>query len=99
MTFFRDIRMRIAALAAVGLAAVGVGGALAATRTSPAKIGTGVVVIDTNLAYENGAAAGTGMVLTSAGEILTNNHVVQGATSITVKIPGTSHRYSAKVVG
>jgi len=58
-----------------------------------------VVVIDTNLAYQGGAAAGTGIVLTSSGEVLTNNHVIQGATSIKVVIPGSTHRYSAKVVG
>jgi S1-C subfamily serine protease len=37
-----------------------------------------VVVVDTNLAYENGAAAGTGMVLTSSGEILTIKVAVPG---------------------
>src|SRR5204862_7595999 len=31
--------------------------------------------------------AGTGMVLTSDGEILTNNHVVAGASEINVAIP------------
>lgn len=42
--------------------------------------------------------AGTGMVLTADGEILTNNHVVEGASSIQVTIPG--HRSStATVVG
>lgn len=101
MTSLRHIRMRIAVLLAVGLVAVGAGGAaLAATRSSStATIGTGVVVIDTNLAYQGGAAAGTGMVLTSSGEILTNNHVIAGATTITVKIPGSTHRYTARVVG
>jgi S1-C subfamily serine protease len=62
-------------------------------------IGTGVVVIDTNLAYQNGEAAGTGMVLTSSGEILTNNHVIRGATTIKIVVPGTSHTYAARVVG
>lgn len=62
-------------------------------------IGNGVVVIDTNLAYQGGRAAGTGMVLTSNGEILTNNHVIAGATTIAVVVPGTSHRYAASVAG
>jgi S1-C subfamily serine protease len=62
-------------------------------------IGTGVVVIETNLAYEGASAAGTGMVLTSNGEILTNNHVIAGATTIKVVIPKTSHTYTARVVG
>src|SRR5215831_4570278 len=39
------------------------------------------------------------MVLTSSGEVLTNNHVIRGATSIKVVIPGTKHVYTARVVG
>src|SRR4051794_5899671 len=51
--------------------------------------GNGAVVIETNLAYQGSAAAGTGIVLSSSGEILTNNHVIHGATSIDVVVPGT----------
>ena len=43
--------------------------------------------------------AGTGMILTSSGEVLTNNHVIEGATSIRVTIPGSGYTYSATVVG
>ncbi len=43
--------------------------------------------------------AGTGMVLTSSGQVLTANHVVSGATSITVEIDGRAGRHSARVVG
>ena len=39
------------------------------------------------------------MVLTSSGEILTNNHVIRGATKITVVVPGTGRSYTASVVG
>jgi S1-C subfamily serine protease len=39
------------------------------------------------------------MVLTSSGEILTNNHVVAGATTIRVVVPNTTHTYTARVVG
>jgi S1-C subfamily serine protease len=42
---------------------------------------------------------GTGMVLTSTGEILTNNHVVAGATAIRVKQVSTGRTYAADVVG
>jgi S1-C subfamily serine protease len=44
----------------------------------------GIVDIDSISGYQNAEAAGTGMVLTSNGDVLTNNHVVDGATSITV---------------
>lgn len=86
-------------LALVGLLAVGSGAAYAATRPSPSPIGTGVVLIETNLAYEGASGAGTGMVLTSNGEVLTNNHVIAGATTIKVVVPKTTHTYTAKVVG
>src|SRR5262249_28305499 len=33
------------------------------------------------------------------GEVLTNNHVIRGATSISVVIPGTKHAYTAGVMG
>jgi len=99
MTFFRHIHIRLTLLVLLGLVLIGTGAALAATRTKTQLIGTGVVVVDTKLGYEGGEAAGTGMVLTSSGEVLTNNHVVEGATSITVVIPGTTHRYTARVVG
>jgi S1-C subfamily serine protease len=59
----------------------------------------GVVDIDTVLGYDGAQAAGTGLVLTSSGEILTNNHVVEGSTSITVTVVATGQRYQASVVG
>jgi S1-C subfamily serine protease len=43
--------------------------------------------------------AGTGMILTPSGQVLTANHVVSGATSITVEVDGRAERYSARVVG
>jgi len=60
---------------------------------------SGVVVIDTNLSYANAWAAGTGMVISSSGEVLTNNHVIRGATAIRVVVPQTGRRYTARVVG
>lgn len=43
-----------------------------------------VVDVNTTIAAlgQPSEAAGTGIILTSAGEILTNNHVIQGATDI-----------------
>ena len=93
------IHVRTALAALVALVAIGTGTAFAATRTTSHPIGTGVVVIETNLAYQNAAAAGTGIVLTSSGRILTNNHVIAGATTIRVVVPKTTHTYTARVVG
>jgi S1-C subfamily serine protease len=70
-----------------------------AMTTASAARQVGIVEINTVLQYQSSAAAGTGMVLTSDGEILTNNHVVQGATSISVTISSTGATYSASVVG
>lgn len=43
--------------------------------------------------------AGSGMILTSNGEVLTNNHVVAGATSVTVTLFGQTRALAAHVVG
>jgi S1-C subfamily serine protease len=59
----------------------------------------GIVDIYTTLGYENGVAAGTGMIVSPSGEVLTNNHVIRGATSFKV-VDVTTHRtYPASVVG
>jgi len=57
------------------------------------------VDVNTTLSYQSEQGAGTGMVLTSTGEVLTNNHVVEGATKISVTDIGNGKTYSAKVVG
>ncbi len=75
-----------------------------ATSTPPkgsvaARVDPGIVDINTNLAYEDAAAAGTGMVVTSAGEVITNNHVIEGATSIHATDVGNGKTYGARVIG
>jgi S1-C subfamily serine protease len=64
-----------------------------------AAVEPGVVDINTRLGYQSAAAAGTGMVLTSNGYVLTNNHVIDGATSISATVVGTGRSYTATVVG
>jgi S1-C subfamily serine protease len=64
-----------------------------------AKVDPGLVDINTNLSYQSEQAAGTGQVLTSNGVILTNNHVIDGATSISVTDIGNGKTYKANVVG
>ena len=63
------------------------------------KVSPGLVDVVSTLGDENGEAAGTGMVLTSTGEVLTNNHVIDGATSISVTDIGNGRTYKASVVG
>jgi S1-C subfamily serine protease len=74
-------------------------GSTATPGSATAAQQIGVVDINTVLKYQGAAAAGTGMVLTSSGEILTNNHVVAGATSISVQVVTTAKSYRAVVVG
>jgi S1-C subfamily serine protease len=63
------------------------------------SVDKGLVDINTSLSYQGNAAAGTGMVLTSSGLVLTNNHVIEGATSITARDVNNNKVYSATVVG
>jgi S1-C subfamily serine protease len=95
-----------ASLAAAALVATGLGVANAMGATHPlttsqiaSKVDPGLVDVVTTLGYQNGEAAGTGMVLTSTGEVLTNNHVIDGATSIKATDIGNGRTYTAKVVG
>src|SRR6185503_693076 len=83
----------------IAVAVVAVGFAYLRSHSTANGTGTGVVVIETNLGYQGGQAAGTGIVLTSSGEVLTNNHVIRGATDIRIRVPSTGRSYSAKVVG
>jgi S1-C subfamily serine protease len=64
-----------------------------------AKVDGGVVDITTQSSYSSSSAAGTGMILSSNGLILTNNHVIDGATSISVRIVSTDTTYTASVLG
>ena len=102
-------RLLVAATAtAVGLATIlGLhdAGLLASTPTPlttgqiTAKVSPGLVDVVSTMGYQQAEGAGTGMVLTSSGEVLTNNHVVDGATSISVTDIGNGRTYHATVVG
>jgi S1-C subfamily serine protease len=59
----------------------------------------GLVNVNTVMGFENAEAAGTGIVLTAKGEVLTNNHVIDGATEIQVTVVATGQTYTATVVG
>jgi S1-C subfamily serine protease len=99
VTMVRPPRRRVALLVLAGLAALGAGARVVSASEKATPIGRGVVVIDTNLAYQGASAAGTGIVLSSSGTVLTNNHVIDGATTIKAVLPGTGRSYTARVVG
>ncbi|MBV9285997.1 MAG: trypsin-like peptidase domain-containing protein, partial [Acidimicrobiia bacterium] len=72
---------------------------MVAPATGGAAVDAAVVDVVTTLGYQHGQAAGTGIVLTPTGEILTNHHVVQGATAISVTDVGNGRTYTGSVVG
>jgi putative serine protease PepD len=59
-----------------------------------------VVTISSEVSDEmgSGEATGTGVVLTADGEILTNAHVVEGATTVKVRFAGETEPRSAQVL-
>ena len=63
-----------------------------ASNVSPA-------LVNINTTLSDGRAAGTGIIISSSGEVLTNNHVIADATSIKVDIGGTGNTHDAHVVG
>jgi S1-C subfamily serine protease len=63
-----------------------------------AKVQPGMVDIYTQLS-SGLSGAGTGVILTPDGEVLTNNHVIEGSISISVEHIATGRRYTAVVVG
>lgn len=65
-----------------------------ASTVSPA-----LVNINVTNGYQGAQGAATGIVLTSDGLVLTNNHVIDGATSISATDVGNGQTYSATVVG
>ncbi|HEY6493797.1 MAG TPA: trypsin-like peptidase domain-containing protein [Trebonia sp.] len=64
-----------------------------------AKVDPGIVDITSELTYNEAEAQGTGMILTSTGLVLTNNHVIDEATSVTATLVTTGKTYTAKVIG
>ena len=63
------------------------------------KVDPGLVDITTTFASTSQTAEGTGMILTSDGLVLTNNHVVEDAQTLSVRDVATNATYVGKVVG
>ena len=102
------VALAVGAGAGIGLSQGGstpTGNATATSKTMlttsqiASRVDPGLVDVTSTLGYEGATAMGTGIVLTSNGEILTNNHVVNGATSVSVRDIGNNKTYKATVVG
>jgi len=77
----------------------GTAGASAGAGDAASAVDGAVVDINTTLGYSQAQAAGTGIVLTSDGIVLTNNHVISGATAISVTDVGNGQTYGATMLG
>src|SRR5579872_4333653 len=102
------LALAVGAGAGIGLSQGGstpTGNATATSKTMlttsqiASRVDPGLVDVTSTLGLEGATAMGTGIVLTSNGEILTNNHVVNGATSVSVTDIGNGKTYKATVVG
>jgi S1-C subfamily serine protease len=79
--------------------ATGNGAALNAAAVER-KVKPALVDITARLSYASETAEGTGMILSPSGLVLTNNHVIDGATAVRVSLaanPGQG--YPARVIG
>ena len=64
------------------------------------RIEPSVVDVTSTLRYDDETASGTGFIINShAALVLTNNHVIRDATSVTVTIPATDQSYQAHIIG
>jgi S1-C subfamily serine protease len=65
-----------------------------------ARIEPSVVDVTSTLRYDNETASGTGFIVDSrAALVITNNHVIRDATSVTVTLPATNQTYVAHIIG
>ena len=64
------------------------------------RLADSIVTISSDIATDSasGEATGTGVVITSSGEILTNAHVVEGATEVRVLFAGETEPVVAQVL-
>jgi S1-C subfamily serine protease len=63
------------------------------------KVEPGLVVITTTMQYNGQDAAGTGMIISPGGLVLTNNHVIEDSTKLSATVMATGKTYPATVVG
>lgn len=70
------------------------------SRAIYARVEPSVVDVTAALRSSDETASGTGFIIyLGAVYVLTNNHVIRDATSVTVTIPATGRTYQARIVG
>jgi S1-C subfamily serine protease len=77
----------------------GGGGGSSSGGSIAAQVAPALVNVNSSFSYQGGAGAGTGIVVGSNGLVVTNNHVIDGATKITATDVGNGKTYDATVVG
>jgi S1-C subfamily serine protease len=95
------LRTAPAASPSAGLPAENLDADGVAERIEPAVVNINTVLDDNPFddLPGRGRGAGTGMIVTSNGQVLTNNHVIEGATRIEVSVAGRSGTYVAQFLG
>jgi S1-C subfamily serine protease len=63
------------------------------------RVEPGVVDISSNLQYAGDSAAATGMVISSSGLVLTNNHVIDGTTGLSATLVSDGRKFTAQWLG
>ena len=64
------------------------------------KVDPGLVDIMSNLKFNGQTAEGTGMIISTSGLVLTNNHVIDGATSVRANLATSSNQsFTVRVLG
>ena len=63
------------------------------------QVDPGLVDITSVLKYNNATAEGTGMIISPSGLVLTNNHVIDEATSVSATLVVSGKTYTAQVLG
>ncbi len=69
------------------------------SKVEPAVVSIDTTQVLTGRSGEVVEGAGTGMILTADGEVLTNNHVVAGASDVEVTLFGQTQSHNARVIG
>jgi len=63
------------------------------------EVQPGMVNVSAPAAYASALSAGTGIVLSANGLVLTNNHVIRGTTAPTATLVDSGKAYKAKILG